>query len=106
MRLRKKLGKGENNLPISRAPYKRTYKHTKRRGRETLVRCDICGRKVPRYKTFIKIKGLRITDQTLLKQVDRRLIHLMKSKLRLCPACARFRGIVQPGKAVRRKRRR
>lgn len=90
-------------MPISTAPYKRSYKHTKRRGREQLVKCDACGRNVPRYKTFVKIRGMRIRDPTLLKQVDRRMIHLLKRKVRLCPACARFRGVAKPGKSVRKK---
>jgi len=90
-------------LPISTAPYKRTWSHTKGRGRETLVNCDICGREIPRYKTFTQIRGFSITDPLILRQVDRRMIHLMKRKIRLCPACARFRGVVQPGKSVRKK---
>jgi len=90
-------------MPISKAPYKRTYEHTKSRGSETLVNCDICGRKIPRYKTFVKISGFRINDPIIRQQVDTRMIHLMTRKLRLCPACARFRGIRQPGKSVRKK---
>ncbi len=92
-------------MPVSGAPYKRTYKHTKSRGREHNVVCGICGRLVPRYKTFVMTKGLRITDPLLLQQVDRRFIHLMKKKIRVCPSCARFHGIVQPGKSVRKKHR-
>lgn len=90
-------------MPISTAPYKRSYKHTKRRGRETTVSCGICGREVPRYKTFTIYRKFRITDPLILKQVDRRMIHLMGRRIRVCPACARFRGIAQPGKSVRKK---
>jgi len=90
-------------MPISTAPYKREYKHTKRRGREQLVECDSCGRKVPRYKTFVKIKGMRIRDPAVLQQIDKRMIHMMQRKMRLCPACARFRGVTKPGKSVRKK---
>jgi len=90
-------------LPISKAPYKRTYAHTKSRGREVTVKCDVCGREVPKWKTFTKIKGFGITDPAILRQVDRRFIHLMKRKVRLCPACARHRGVAQPGKSVRKK---
>lgn len=90
-------------MPISTAPYTRKYKHTKGRGREVTVHCDGCGRKVPRYKTFTITRGLRITDPAILRQMDRRMIHLMKRRLRLCPACARFRRISQPGKSVRKK---
>jgi hypothetical protein len=58
---------------------------------------------VPRWKTFIKIKGFRISDPVILQQVDRRFIHMMSRKIRLCPSCARFQGISQPGKSVRKK---
>jgi small subunit ribosomal protein S26e len=90
-------------LPVSTAPYRRRYWHTKTRGRETTVTCEFCGREVPRYKTFVQSRGFRITDPMILQQVDRRMIHLMKRKIRVCPSCARFRGIVQPGKSVRKK---
>jgi len=90
-------------LPISTAPYKRKYAHTKSRGRETTVTCGVCGREVPRYKTFIVRRGFRISDPVVLQQVDRRMIHMMGSTMRLCPACARFRGVSQPGKSVRKK---
>jgi small subunit ribosomal protein S26e len=90
-------------MPISTAPYKRTYRHTKKRGREATIKCDFCGREVPRYKTFTLTKGFRISDPLILQQVDKRMLHLLRRKLRVCPACARFRGIVRPGKSVRKK---
>lgn len=90
-------------MPISTAPYKRSYKHTKRRGRESTVKCSACGREVPRYKTFTIVRGMKIRDRALLQQMDKRQIHLMKRVIRLCPACARFRGVSQPGKSVRKK---
>ncbi|MCD6403168.1 MAG: hypothetical protein J7K98_02470 [Candidatus Aenigmarchaeota archaeon] len=93
-------------MPISTAPYKRTYKHVSRRGRESLVKCDMCGRYVPRWKTFVVVKGFRITDPYILKQVDKRYIHMLKRKLRVCPKCARFYGIVNPGKSVRKSKKR
>ena len=31
-------------MPISTAPYKRTYQHTKSRGKEGRVRCGLCGK--------------------------------------------------------------
>jgi len=92
-------------MPISKAPYKRKYKHGTTRGRESTVRCDFCGRIVPRYKTFTITRGFRISDPLILKQVDRRFLHTSRRKLRICAACARFRGIAQPGKSVRRKHR-
>ena len=90
-------------MPVSEAPYKRTYEHTKSRGREVTVTCDICKRKVPRYKTFVIRKGFKIKDPTLRKQLDRRFVHLSSHKLRVCPACARFWGVVKPGRSVRKK---
>jgi len=90
-------------MPISTVPYTRKYWHTKSRGAEGTVTCDICGRQVPRYKTFTKMRGFRINDPTILQQMDRRMIHLMQQKARLCPSCARHQGIHQPGKSVRKK---
>jgi small subunit ribosomal protein S26e len=90
-------------MPVSTAPYRRKYSHTKSRGREGTVVCGICGRQVPRYKTFVIRKGLRITDPLILQQTDKRFIHMMSRTMRLCPSCARFHGISQPGKSVRKK---
>jgi sulfur relay (sulfurtransferase) complex TusBCD TusD component (DsrE family) len=44
-------------------------------------------------------------DPVLARQLDKRFLRSMRRKIRVCPACARFRGIVQPGKSVRKKRR-
>ncbi len=90
-------------MPISEAPYKRSYKHGTSRGREATVTCDGCGGKVPRYKTFTNIQGMRINDPLIMQQIDRRMIHMMQRTMRYCPSCARFRHIVQPGKSVRKK---
>jgi len=90
-------------LPISRAPYKRSYKHTSQRGKELRVTCDHCGNKVPRWKTFTATRGFRINDPAILKQVDRRMIHLLNRKIRVCPKCARFYHIVEKGKSKRKK---
>ena len=89
-------------MPVSTAPYKREYKHTKGRGKEKLVKCDSCGRLVPRYKTFLKVSSMRL-DPAILKQMDRRMVHLMQRQTRLCPACARFRHVSSPGKSSRKK---
>jgi len=90
-------------MPISKAPYKRSYKHVKGRGSESMVSCDACGRKVPRYKTFVVRRGMRIRDPVVLQQIDRRMLHLMSRTMRLCPACARFRKVSMPGKSQRKK---
>ncbi len=90
-------------MPISKAPYTRHYLHTSKRGREKTISCSGCGREVPRYKTFPVRRGMRINDPVIMQQIDRRMIHLMSSIERYCPSCARFRGISQPGKSVRKK---
>jgi len=90
-------------LPVSEAPYKRTYKHTSTRGNEQKIRCAKCGKMVPRWKTFTIQSGMRITDPTILKQVDKRMIHLLKRKERVCPKCARFYNVVEKGKSKRKK---
>jgi ribosomal protein S26 len=91
------------NLPISVAPYKRTYRHTKGRGKETNVTCEFCKKRVPRYKAFVITKMFKISDPFIMQQVDKRFMSFIKRKIYVCPACARFRGIVQPGKSVRKK---
>jgi len=91
-------------LPISEAPYKRSYKHTSSRGNEQKIRCARCGRLVPRWKTFEIRTGMRITDPTILKQIDKNMLHLMSRKERVCPKCARFYHVVKKGKSRRKKR--
>lgn len=90
-------------LPISKAPYTRKYQHTKTRGKEGIVRCDKCGRLVPRWKTFTAHRGFRIRDPAILQQIDKKFLHLMREKQRVCPKCARFYHIVKRGKSVRKK---
>jgi small subunit ribosomal protein S26e len=90
-------------MPISTVPYKRSYAHTKSRGKEGKVRCGFCGKRVPRWKSFVKYRGLRIRDPVVLKQVGRYRIHLPNQKMYVCLSCARFRKIVKPGKSVRKK---
>jgi small subunit ribosomal protein S26e len=90
-------------MPISTAPYKREYKHGKSRGTEQLVICEGCGRKVPRYKTILKVRGMKIRDPAILQQIDRRFIHMMNKRVRYCPACARHRRISKPGISTRKK---
>ena len=78
--------------------YSRGWKHGKERGKEALVTCSYCGRKVPKYKTFSSMRGFRITDPLLrdeLKSRDRRSISLLSNKMYACPACARHRHIVR-----------
>ncbi len=86
------------------APYRRTYSHTKSKGRESVVNCSYCGRSVPRWKTFVQYRGFRISDPTLRKQIDRRFVSTFQSKMYVCPSCARFRGIVKVGRSRKSRR--
>ncbi|HLD49474.1 MAG TPA: hypothetical protein VJB11_03850 [archaeon] len=81
------------------APYRRGYKHTGGKGHESTVDCGYCGRKVPRWKTFVKYQGFRITDPAIRKQIDRRHMSMFSRKIYVCPSCARFRGIVKVGRS-------
>jgi ribosomal protein S26 len=78
--------------------YRRGWHHTKTRGKESLVTCGFCGRKVPKYKTFPVFRGFRITDPLLKQELGvrgRRGLSLASSKVYACPACARHRNIVR-----------
>ncbi len=87
---------------MAKAPYVREYKQSKARGKDYMVRCDGCGRKVPRFKTFVTYRGLRL-DYDIVKMVGRKNISVTRVKAYYCPKCARNLGIVQPGKLGRRK---
>ncbi len=86
-----------------KAPYVREYKQSKSRGKDCMVRCDGCGRKVPRFKTFVGYRGLRL-DYDIIKMVGSKNVHLNTYKAYYCPKCARNLGIVQPGRLGRRRR--
>lgn len=90
-------------MPISTAPYRRRYAHTKTRGSEGMVLCNYCKRQVPRWKAFVKYRGFRINDPMLMRQIPRYQIHTFSQKIYVCPSCARMRKIVQPGLSVRKK---
>jgi len=78
--------------------YKRGWNHTKTRGKESVVTCGFCGRKVPRYKTFPVMKGFRITDPIIKKEIGRGNVFFSQQKIYACPACARHRNIVKKKK--------
>jgi len=92
-----------NFLPISTAPYTRSYKHSRKRGSEGTVTCGYCGRKLPRWKAFTQFKGFRISDPALRRDIKSYNVHMFSRKIYVCPSCARFRKIVKPGKSVRKK---
>lgn len=79
---------------MGREYYKRGWHHTKTRGRESLTICGFCGRRVPKYKTFPVMRGFRITDPILRKELGRQ-VSFMQNKIYACPACARHRNIVR-----------
>ncbi|MCD6496116.1 MAG: hypothetical protein J7K54_02490 [Candidatus Aenigmarchaeota archaeon] len=84
-------------MPVNKG-YSRGWKHGKERGKETLVTCAFCGRKVPKYKTFSVVRGFRITDPMLKEELGRkggRGVSLMSNKMYACPGCARHRHIVR-----------
>ena len=83
-------------MPVNKG-YSRGWKHGKERGKETLVTCAFCGRKVPKYKTFSVVRGFRITDPMLKEELGfrGRGMSLMSSKMYACPGCARHRHIVR-----------
>ncbi len=86
---------------MAKAPYVREYKQSKSRGKDYVIRCDGCGRKVPRFKTFVSYKGFRL-DYDIIKMVGRENVHVSAIKAHYCPKCARNLGIVQPRKLGRR----
>lgn len=86
-------------ISISGVPYKRGYTHSKHRGQESKIPCDFCSRLVPRWKTFPVIRGFSINDPLLKKSMDRRMISSFQRKMYACPACARHRGIIKPGRS-------
>jgi len=80
----------------SKGYYKRGWHHTRGRGKESIVSCGFCGRKVPKYKTFPVMKGLRISDPIIKKEFGfSRGFSLFQGKMYACPACARHRNIVR-----------
>ena len=79
------------------APYKRRYDHTKSRGNESSVNCEFCGKKVPRFKAFPIERSFRL-PKDIMQAVDKRFMSSFSRKAYVCPSCARFRGIVMPGK--------
>ncbi len=83
-------------MPVNKG-YSRGWKHGQGRGKETLVTCTFCGRKVPKYKTFSVVRGFRITDPLLKEELGTkgRGVSLMNSKQYACPGCARHRHIVR-----------
>ncbi|MBL7206744.1 MAG: hypothetical protein ISS36_04060 [Candidatus Aenigmarchaeota archaeon] len=79
---------------MSKKFYKRGWHHTKTRGKETSINCGFCGKRVSKYKCFSVVKGMRISDPMLRKELGQQ-ISLFQNKMYACPACARHRNIVR-----------
>ncbi len=61
------------------------------RGREQLVRCDNCGRNVPRNKAVSDEKVIRFgTDMN-----NRDIKFMTRRKVHYCISCAKHKGIFQ-----------
>ncbi len=78
--------------------YKRIYKHSRDKGKETYVTCGYCGKMVPKWKTIPVYKKFNIADPTLKKNFSA-IVSTYARKIYVCPSCARFRGIVRPGRS-------
>lgn len=85
------------------APYKRKYHHTKAKGKESTVVCTFCGKQVPRWKAISTRRSFRITDSVL--KIDRKMLSTFVRKAYACPSCARYRGIVIPGRSRKSRKR-
>ncbi len=81
------------------APYKRKYRHTGGKGKESTVVCAYCGKTIPRWKSFTATKGFRITDPILKKEISRKQMSMFQRKVYACPSCARHRGIIKVGRS-------
>ncbi len=91
-------------LFMVKAPYKRVHKHGRGRGTESMVICSFCGKKVPKYKTFLKKSGFSISDPTMKKEITKNSLMLPSKRLYVCLSCARHRKISLPGKSRKSKR--
>ncbi len=80
-------------MPVSKAPYRRGYRHTKSRGSDPAVWCEMCGRRVPRFKSFSKTQSFYIADPVVRGVVDQHSFNVRK--VYYCPKCAKFLGIVE-----------
>ncbi|BCS91381.1 MAG: hypothetical protein ARM1_0838 [Candidatus Micrarchaeota archaeon] len=69
------------------------------RGRETIVICDACGRKIPRNKAVAVEKPINLGVSGDLGNV--RLFE--KRKVYYCISCAKHRGIFEMKKRMNRK---
>jgi len=85
---------------MAKAPFKRTWKHGKSaRGKDTYIICSYCKKAFPRSKAFSKVVGFKISDPSLRREINPKQIMFSPQKIYICPSCARFRGIVEPGKS-------
>ena len=71
------------------------------RGKEPLVTCDSCGRKMPRSKGVVYEKTIRFGADPST-QINVRFME--KRKLYYCISCAKHRGIFERKKAEAERR--
>jgi ribosomal protein S26 len=67
------------------------------RGKEPLVTCDNCGRKIPRSKAVVDEKVIRFDTETH-SEGDVRFLE--KRKVYYCISCAKHRGIFDKKRAI------
>ncbi len=74
------------------------------RGKDTLVNCESCGRKVPRTKAVIYERGISFSTEMRTAQ-DVRFFE--RRKTYYCISCAKHRGIFEKKKrqAIERSKR-
>ena len=74
------------------------------RGKDTLVNCESCGRKVPRTKAVIYERGISFSTEMRTAQDGR---FFERRKTYYCISCAKHRGIFEKKKrqAIERSKR-
>jgi len=77
---------------------------SKIRGRQRLVNCDSCGRRVPRDKA-VSYERTSVFSTDMKTADDVRL--MTRNEMHYCPSCAKSRGIYEKKKeqAIRRSQR-
>lgn len=83
-------------MHIFKMAYKRVYKHSRDKGKEKYIICGYCGKMVPKWKTFPVYRKFNISNA---KKDMKMIVSTYTRKIYACPSCARFRGIVKPGRS-------
>ena len=89
-------------MPISEAPYKRSYKSGSSRGQSQRITCNKCGAFVPKWKT-IPVKtysGIGRVDKAVWNAMTweaKSALKMSRSIIRVCPKCAKHYGFFKIG---------